>query len=622
KYVYPDSKNLKNGNENNVIPKICYLSAEYGLTKCMKFYSGGLGTLSGDHLKSASDLEIPLVAVGLAYSYGYFRQYITRENRQSELYEKNDFGKLPMNLILDEEYRPLKISVELPGRILFAQIWTVNVGRVKLYLLDTLIDENNAEDKSITDILYGGESEKRILQEILLGIGGMRVMEILGIPIKGCHINEGHSAFLTFERIRTTMKWHGLSFKEAKEQCYGSNIFTTHTPVPAGIDIFPRWLMEKYFRNYAEQDLKISFDELIDEGDLARNRGYRDYFNMACLAINNSNFVNGVSKLHGEIARKMWSLPKSRSQIDSVTNGVHIRTYLSRESERMYKKHFGDKWYDIGNLWDLIADLPDEAIWRMRDKNRGQLVQFIREREIARIKELRQPEEIIPDAKKIFDTNILTIGFARRFATYKRGTLIFRDIERLRKILTNKKQKVQFVFSGKAHPKDEGGKNFIAEILHYSNTPEFKNKIIFLDNYNMDIAKQLVGGCDVWLNNPRRPLEASGTSGMKVTANGGLNFSILDGWWIEGYSPETGWKIESPENWESLPEHEVDEFESNSLYDTLEKEIIPLFYDRNNDNIPVKWVKKMKSSIKILAPEFNTGRMVKEYSDKFYNNVK
>lgn len=610
------------GKEVKDSPKICYLSAEYGITKCLKFYSGGLGTLSGDHLKSASDLGVPLIGIGLAYSYGYFRQYINDQNRQAELYEQNDFSTMPMKLVLDEDYRPIKISINLPGRKVYAQIWELVVGRIKLYLLDTFVDENTVEDKRITDILYGGEEDKRILQEILLGIGGMRVVDALGINMKGCHINEGHSAFLIFEKIRTTMKKYNISFKEAQEICYYSNIFTTHTPVPAGIDIFPKWMMEKYFKEYAENELGTSFDEFFEEGDLTKNEKVNDHFNMAYLAINNSNFVNGVSKLHGKIARKMWSLPPDRSQIVSITNGVHLKTYLAHESERLYRKHFGKDWLYEPAIWEEISELPDKEIWDMRQKNRLNMIKYIRERAIDKIREMHKSEDKINEVENLLDKNVLTIGFARRFATYKRGTLIFRNIERLKKIIGNEKMQVQFVFSGKAHPKDEGGKNLISEIMYYSNTDEFKNRIVFIDNYDIDVAKHLVRGCDIWLNNPRKPLEASGTSGMKVIANGGINFSILDGWWVEGYTPETGWAIETPKNYETMPENDVDNFESDSLYNTLEKEIIPLFYKRDKDGIPVEWVKKVKGSIKNLAGYFNTERMVKEYYEMFYSKVR
>ena len=603
-------------------PEICYLSAEYGITKCLKLYSGGLGTLSGDHLKSSSDLGIPLIAIGLAYHYGYFRQYINQDNRQAELYEYSDFEQLPMTLVLDEDYTPVKISIDLAGRKVYAQIWLVNVGRVKLYLLDTFVDENTVEDKRITDILYGGEAEKRILQEILLGIGGMRVLEVLNYNIKAFHINEGHSAFLTFERIKNCMKKYNIGFREAKTICYHSNIFTTHTPVPAGIDIFSRFLMDKYFRHYAENDLKISFEELFDEGDLYKGQSSNDHFNMAYLAINNSNFVNGVSKLHGEISRKMWSLPASRNQIVSITNGVHIKTYLSSESEKLYRKYFGNDWWRTEKVWERAEEISDNDLWNMRELNRKKLVNFVREKSIDKIKLARESEEKIPDIENnLLDEKVLTVGFARRFATYKRGTLIFSDIERLKKILSDDKRRIQFVFSGKAHPKDEGGKHLISEIIHFSEQEEFKNKIVFIENYDISVAKRLVKGCDVWLNNPRKPLEASGTSGMKIIANGGLNFSILDGWWCEGYKPDTGWKIDTPAL-ETASQEEIDKAEALSIYDTLENEIIPLFYKRDEKNIPVDWLKLIKSSIKNLTPYFNTDRMVKEYTELFYTKVK
>jgi starch phosphorylase len=463
---------------------------------------------------------------------------------------------------------------------------------------------------------------ERILQEILLGIGGMKVLEILGIEAKAFHINEGHSAFLTFERIKNTMSKHSIGFKEAKDLCYYSNIFTTHTPVPAGIDIFPKWMFEKYFGTYAVEDLKIDFNRLFEEGNNLYGQSMGDNFNMAYLAINNSNFINGVSKLHGQISRKMWALPDTRSQIESITNGVHTKTYLSGVSEKVYRKNFGNDWIDVENIWKKISELPDEALWSLRNNNRKKLVSFVRERVIDSVRIHHESEIKIASAQNLLVDSALTIGFARRFATYKRGTLVLRDIERLHKILEDKNRKVQFIFSGKAHPKDDGGKNFIHEILKFANTNGFKNNIIFLDNYDMDVAKRLVSGCDVWLNNPRKPLEASGTSGMKVIANGGLNLSILDGWWVEGYNKNTGWEIVSPDNYDTASDEELNEFESKSLYDTLENEIIPMFYDRDEKGVPVRWVNMMRGSISELTPEFNTGRMVKEYHEKFYSKVR
>ncbi len=620
KYVSADTS-FKESYSEIVSPTIAYFSAEFGIANCLKLYSGGLGVLSGDHMKSSSDLGLPLVGVGLAYLYGYFRQYIDKQGRQSELYEKNFFETLPMHLVIDDHYRPIKISIDMPGRQVKAQIWKLMVGRINLFMLDTFVDENTVDDKRITDILYGGDSEKRIQQEILLGIGGKKLLDTLGYNIKAFHLNEGHSAFLCFERIADKMKELNISFQEAKKICYNSNIFTTHTPVPAGIDIFERGLVEKYFKTYAEEKLKISFDEFFEQGDLYNHDTSNNRFNMANLAINNSNFINGVSKLHGEVSRKMWNLPQDRSQIDSITNGIHTKSFLSKYSERLYINKFGKEWIKDADVWNKISMLPDEDLWKSRTRNRYRLINFVRDSLSDHLKSQGAAYEKIQEAEGVLDENALTIGFARRFATYKRGDLIFKDLNRLKSILTNAKMPVQFIFSGKAHPKDNEGKAIIAEIVAYMNDNSLNHKIIFLENYELEVAKRLVQGCDVWLNNPRRPQEASGTSGMKVIANGGLNFSILDGWWDEAYAPELGWKIDSVDESDSVSLDQKDWFEANSMYTTLEKEILPLFYLRDAHNLPVEWIKKMRASIKNLAGYFSTERMVQEYTDKFYTKV-
>lgn len=603
-------------------PTIAYFSAEYGISKCLKLYSGGLGVLSGDHIKSSSDLGLPLVGVGLAYLYGYFTQYINADGKQNELFEPNNFDKLPIHRVTDEEFSPIKIAIDLPGRTVYAQIWELRVGRVKLYLLDTFVDENTVNDKRITDILYGGNLEKRMEQEILLGIGGKKLLDKLEYDIKAYHLNEGHSAFLCLERIKDTMLKYNIKFEDAKQICYYSNIFTTHTPVPAGIDIFTRDLMSQYFESYAVKHLKISFDEFFREGSLAGTRVNDNQFNMASLAINNSHFVNGVSKLHGETARKMWALPGNRSQIESVTNGIHTKSYLSYISEKIYRKNFGIDWLKDEHVWDKVSSLSDEVLWNMRNDNRYQLIVRSRIRFSNKMKMMKKSDDEIYEATKILNENALTIGFARRFATYKRGNFIFMNIERLKKIILNSDRPVQFVFSGKAHPKDEGGKNLIAEINKWTQDTELFGKIVFLDNYEIDVAKELVKGCDLWLNNPRRPLEASGTSGMKVLANGGLNFSILDGWWAEAYSEENGWKIETIDESVSSSVEERDLFESDSMYDVLENSIVPAFYERDHNGYPQEWLRKMRGSIRNLAGYFNTWRMVKEYNEKFYMKVK
>jgi starch phosphorylase len=417
------------------------------------------------------------------------------------------------------------------------------------------------------------------------------------------------------------MKRNNVTYAEAKNKCFYSNIFTTHTPVPAGIDIFTKELFSKYFKSYAEKEVSVSLDDLFKEGDLHASDPNNNQFNMAYLAINNSNFINGVSKLHGEVSRKMWMLPKSRSQIDYITNGVHTPSYVSNSTNNLFSSYFSENWYHDENIWKRIGEISDEEIWALRLINKFKLINFCRERIKEKWISLGADKTKLKEADSILSTESLTIGFARRFATYKRGTLIFRDLDRLKKIIKNTSMPVQFVFSGKAHPKDEGGKNLISEIISYTRDPDLKNKIVFLDNYDINVARHLVEGCDIWLNNPRRPQEASGTSGMKVIANGGLNFSILDGWWDEGYTPENGWKIDSMLS-EGISIEERDLFEANSLYNTLEKEIIPLYYHRNGKGIPAEWIMKIRSSIKNLAGYFSTNRMVKEYCEKFYMKVK
>jgi glycogen phosphorylase len=602
-------------------PIIAYFSAEYGITECLKTYSGGLGVLSGDHLKSSSDLGIPLIGIGLAYQYGFFTQLINPEGWQTENYELNEFQHLPINLLRDENYIPVKVSVNFPKRTIWVQVWVAHVGRVKLFLLDTFMAENSVDDRRITDILYGGNNEKRMCQEIVLGIGGIRLLEKLNYEIKAFHLNEGHSAFLCFERIRNCMKKNNLSYNEAKEKCYYSNIFTTHTPVPAGIDIFTKELFIKYFKSYAENEIGVSVDELFLEGDLSKDDEYNNQFNMAYLAINNSNFINGVSKLHGEVSGKMWKLPQTRSQIDYITNGVHTPSYVSNFTNNVLCDYFSDNWIYDENIWNRIDEIFDEEIWALRLLNKYKLISFCRERIKDKWIFLGADKDKLKEVDSILNSEALTIGFARRFATYKRGKLIFSDLERLKRIVKNTSMPVQFIFSGKAHPKDEGGKNLISDIISFTRDEDFIHKIVFIDNYDLNVARHLVEGCDVWLNNPRRPLEASGTSGMKIIANGGLNFSILDGWWNEGFSPDNGWKIDSVLD-DNISLEERDLLEANSLYDTLEKNIIPAYYLRNPKGIPEQWVRKIKSSIKNLAGYFSTNRMVKDYCEKFYMKVK
>jgi glycogen phosphorylase len=613
----------KNFNYSDAF-NIIYFSAEFGLTECLQTYSGGLGVLAGDHLKAASDLGIPLIGCGLLYKEGYFQQYLNAEGWQHERYEINDIDNLPLKSVRDEKNEPLILSVSFNDRDVYFQVWKVQVGRVPLYLLDTNVALNNEHDRKITQTLYGGNAETRIQQEIILGIGGIRTMHALGIKPSVCHMNEGHSAFLSLERIRYIIKNYGLTFKEGKEIGYYSNIFTTHTPVPAGIDVFPNDLVEKYLGYYYRTELNISDKEFYMLGTIYRDKE-PSVFNMAHLAMNTAGYINGVSKLHGEVSKKMWvsgykNIPFNEIPIIYITNGVHIRSHLSKDMEELFLQYIGEKWVDnpaSSNLWERIDKIPDEELWRTHERRRERLVAFARKRMIKQIKQRGGSQAEIEAAAEVLDPSALTIGFARRFATYKRATLIFRDIDKLSKILNNEQFPVQIIIAGKAHPKDEEGKRLIQEIFQIAKEERFRRKIVFIENYDINVAHYLVEGCDIWLNNPRRPLEASGTSGMKVIANGGLNFSVLDGWWDEGFDPEVGWKIGNGEEYTD-PDYQ-DEVEVRQLYHTLENNLVPLFYSRREDKLPRAWIAKIKNSMKKLGPFFNTHRMVQEYFEKFYS---
>lgn len=606
---------------------LAYFSMEFGLTECLQIYSGGLGVLAGDHMKSASDLGLPLVGIGLCYQEGYFQQYLSNDGWQQERYEMVDFYNQPMKLIEDENGNPVTVELEFPNRNVWFQIWKIDVGRVPLYLLDTNCPQNSAEDRRITRSLYGGNVETRIQQEIILGIGGIRALHALGIKPLVCHMNEGHSAFLALERIRYLIKHHELSFDEAKEIGFYSNIFTTHTPVPAGIDVFPNELVEKYFNKYYRNELQISDKTFYKLGTILKQKEPAN-FNMAHLAMNMAGFVNGVSKLHGVISKKMWvegfkGVPFDEIPIDYVTNGVHTLSHLSNEMNELYIRYLGDAFrQDTSDKepWEYVDDIPDEELWRTHERRRERLVAFARKRLREQLVARGASQQDIQSAKEVLDASALTIGFARRFATYKRATLIFNDIERLAHILCDKRRPAQLIIAGKAHPKDEEGKKLIQEIVTLTKDEHLRKKIIFLENYDMNIARYMVEGCDIWLNNPRRPLEASGTSGMKIIANGGLNLSVLDGWWDEAYNYQVGWKIGNGEEYEELDYQ--DEVESNMLYDVLENEIIPVYYDRGEEKLPRRWIGMMKQSIKQLAPIYNTNRMVKEYTEKFYYPAK
>ncbi len=604
---------------------IAYFSAEYGLTECLQIYSGGLGVLSGDHLKSASDLGVPLVGVGLGYREGYFQQYLSSDGWQQERYEMTDFYNQPLTLVVDKDGSPLKIELQFPGRKVYLQVWKIQVGRVPLYLLDTYVPENNDDDKNITRSLYGGNIETRIQQEIILGVGGIRALHAMNIWPLVCHMNEGHSAFLALERIRTLINKYNLTFEQAKDINLYSNVFTTHTPVPAGIDVFSGELVEKYFGEYYRKELGISDKQFYRLGTIIKHKEPAN-FNMAHLAMNTAGFVNGVSKLHGLVSKKMWvagftDIPFDEIPIDYVTNGIHTLSHLSYDMNELFYRYLGNKFISDpadAEVWKQIDEIPDEEIWRTHERRRERLIAFARKRLKKQIIDRGGSDSEIRAASEVLNASALTIGFARRFATYKRATLIFKDIERLAGIICDSNRPVQFIIAGKAHPRDEEGKELIQAIIDLTKDDLLRKRIVFLENYDMNVARYMVEGCDVWLNNPRRPLEASGTSGMKVIANGGLNFSVLDGWWDEGYSHDVGWKIGNGEEYDDLDYQ--DELESRMIYDTLEKEIVPVFYERGDDKLPRGWINMMKSSMKKLGPVYNTNRMVAQYVSKFYVN--
>ena len=602
--------------------RIAYFSMEFGLHESLPVYSGGLGILAGDHLKSASDLGLPLVGIGLLYRQGYFRQYLNIEGWQQEFYPENDFYNLPLHLERDHAGAPLAIELDIAGRGVKAHVWRVQVGRVPLYLLDTNLEENAAEDREITTRLYGGDQDMRIRQEILLGIGGIRALRLLGIEPAVCHMNEGHAAFLALERIRTLMEKNGLRFSEAREAVRAGNVFTTHTPVEAGIDHFPPELMEKYLGRYY-RGLGLSREEFLGLGR-HNPRNPHEAFCMAVLALKLASHANGVSQLHGEVSRKMWKglwpeLPEEHLPLTSVTNGVHTRTWISGEMTRLLVRYLGNRWREEATaltLWRRMARIPDAELWRTHNRCRERLVDFARLRLKEQLTLVGASSKEVAVAEEVLDPDILTIGFARRFATYKRGTLLLRDVERLARILNDPTRPVQIIFAGKAHPADHQGKELIRQIVQFSHQERFRHRIVFIEDYDMGVARHLVQGVDVWLNTPRRPMEASGTSGMKVAFNGGLNMSVLDGWWCEGYNGRNGWAIGRGEVYDDV-EYQ-NEVEGRAIYDLLENEIVPLFYDRGPDGIPRGWVDAMKASMQSLCPMFSTDRMVQEYTRHCY----
>jgi phosphorylase/glycogen(starch) synthase len=600
--------------------RIAYFSMEYGISNILKIYSGGLGILAGDYLKEASDRGVKMVAVGLLYRFGYFSQTLSVNGEQIANYEAQDFSLLPLKEVRNKDGQPLYISIELPGRSLYAKVWKAQIGRVALYLLDTDVERNTPADRQITYHLYGGDWENRLKQEILLGIGGIRLLEALNAQVDLFHINEGHAALINVERLVDLVE-KKYSYAEALEIVRASSLFTTHTPVPAGHDKFDEDMFRIYLRHIPEK-LKISWEEFMDLG--REHAGADEMFSMSVLAAKTSQEMNGVSELHGSVTRRMfcnlWSgyFP-DELHIGHVTNGIHYGTWTVSEWQEFYKEMFGPEFLsNVSNseYWKRIYEVPDRKIWEVRHVLRKKLMDFVRQRLESTMSRRHDSPAHIVEVLDILDENALTIGFARRFATYKRAHLIFRDLERLSEIVNNSERPVQFIFAGKAHPADEAGKALIRRIIDISKQPEFIGKIIFLENYDMELAKRLVSGVDVWLNTPTRPLEASGTSGQKAELNGVLNFSVLDGWWYEGFEKEAGWSLTEKKSFDN--QDFQDDLDAATIYSILENEIVPLFYDVNEDGVPVGWVRYIKNSIAHIAPRFTTRRMIDDYLSRFY----
>jgi starch phosphorylase len=599
-----------------------YFSAEFGLHECLPIYSGGLGVLSGDHLKSAGELGLPLVGVSLLYRQGYFHQYLTNDGYQFEDYPDLDFGALPITLVRGENGAPQQISVEMDRRNVAAQIWKVQVGRVPLYLLDANVPENRPEDREITARLYGGDREMRLRQEILLGIGGVRAINSLGVEPSVCHMNEGHSGFLSLERIRQRMERDQLTFEQAREVVASSNVFTTHTPVPAGIDTFAPDLIEKYLSEYCKS-MGLSIKELLALSRM-NPADQQEPFCMAVLAFRTAHRSNGVSKLHGEVSRELFSrvwpgVPLPEVPIDAITNGIHVRSWISTEMARLFDRYLGPQWCDNPNdhtIWQGIDGVPDAELWRSHERLRERLVVDTRRRLKGQLRARGAPPSEVDMADEVLDPEALTIGFARRFAPYKRAALLLRDGERLLNLLQNADRPVQFIFAGKAHPRDEFGKELIKKLVQFSKKPVARHRMVFIEDYDLAIARSLVQGVDVWLNNPLKRHEASGTSGMKVPPNGGINLSVLDGWWPEAFDGTNGWVVGDKRIYENNDYQDF--FESESIYALLEKEVIPMFYDRGPDGLPRRWIERMKASMQTIPPAFNTNRMVTDYTERMY----
>ena len=608
---------------NNANDLIAYFSAEYGIDEIIPIYSGGLGILSGDHLKSASDLGLPFVAVGLLYKNGYFNQKIDGYGTQKTEYTNIDLDNLPILPVKDENGEDLIIDVDFPDRKLYLKIWKIVVGRISLYLMDSDIDKNIAEDRVVTLRLYGGDQEMRIRQEIVLGMAGIKLLKRLGLKPSVYHMNEGHSAFLTLEVIKDAMEEKQVSFEVAKSMCSAKTVFTTHTPVPAGNDIFPIELMDKYFSNFWPK-LGISREDFLRLG-MKNSQGLEQGFNMGMLALRIAGKKNGVSKLHGAVSRRLFSdvwpnIAPDESPIEYVTNGIHTCSWLAPSMKKLFNQYLKPYWQDNiqdDETWNDIKNIPNKELWDTHTDRKKKLCALVKSNITTRLKSSGYNYEEINEIVSKLNPNALTIGFARRFATYKRATLIFRDLERLTQLLNNPERPVQLIFAGKAHPADKEGQDLIKYIHEVSMKPQFKGKIFLLENYNIAMSRYLISGVDVWLNNPRRPMEASGTSGQKASVNGVINFSVLDGWWAEGYNQKNGWTIGDNTEYQSYEEQDI--ADSESLYNTLENKIIPLYYEnKKEDGVSDKWMEMFKNSIISTGGKYSTSRMVIDYTRDYY----
>jgi starch phosphorylase len=601
--------------DRSPLVKVAYFSPEFGIAEALPQYSGGLGILAGDHLKAASSLGVPMVGVGLLYREGYFRQRLNADGWQEERYPVMDPHAMPLTPVEDT-----RITVDLGGQALTARLWMAAVGRVKLYLLDANVEENSEELRSVTDRLYGGGTEHRLRQEILLGIGGVRALDALDQQAQVFHSNEGHAGFLGLERIRQLITVHGLSFAEAVEAARAGTLFTTHTPVPAGIDRFPADLMEKYFSGWAHE-CGVDISELMALGH-APGEPPNAPFNMAVMGLRLASFSNGVAKLHGITSRAMFqqlypAVPQDEVPISSVTNGVHGRTWVAPAMNDLFTKYINPSWEDAGpSDWERIRETRDDEMWRAREQGKEALVDFARPRLKAALLEKGVSPIDAAWTDDALDPTALTIGFARRFASYKRATLLLSQPERLRALLLDNKRPVQLIFAGKAHPADDLGKEMIRQIVQFARDPVVRHRIAFIEDYDIAVARTLLQGCDVWLNNPRRPMEASGTSGQKAALNGVLNCSVLDGWWDEMFDGKNGWQITSAESYGDLQRR--DEVEANSLFEILERQIVPLYYDRSGERFPRQWVARIKDSLSSLGPRVQASRMVRDYVTQMY----